>query len=331
MASGKSDIGKSDTGPPVVEVENLTKRYGDVLAVDRVSFTVNRGEVVALLGPNGAGKSTTMKMLTCFMPASSGDARIAGFDVWSQSLEVRRRLGYMPENVPLYMEMRVREYLDFRARLKGVPHRERARRLAEVAERCRVDDVLGRIIGQLSKGYRQRVGLAECMIHEPEIMILDEPTIGLDPSQIRETRRLIEDIGRDRTIILSTHILPEAEQVSGRVLIMHEGRLVPEEVVERMRASSSVIVEARGEGGKLQRALEGVEGVSKVTRIEGALPEGVHRFELGLAGGGADPAGTREAVAARLVEMGSPPRELKSVGADLEEVFVRITAREGAA
>jgi ABC-2 type transport system ATP-binding protein len=272
-----------------------------------------------------------MKILTCFMPATSGEASVAGFDIWSQSLQVRRRLGYMPENVPLYPEMRVREYLDFRARLKGVPHRERRRRIEEVAERCGVDDVLGRIIGHLSKGYRQRVGLAECLIHDPEILILDEPTIGLDPAQIRETRRLIKEIGRDRTVILSTHILPEAEMVSDRVLIIHQGRLVPEGEIARMRAASAVIVEAKGDAEGLRKALAGVEGVSKVTRLEDAGPEGVHRFELGLVEGGAEAGEVREAIAARLVEAGSPPRELRSVGADLEEVFVRITAREQAA
>ena len=311
------------SGQPVVEVKDLTKKYGEQLAVDRVSFTVNRGDICALLGPNGAGKSTTMKMLTCFMPATSGDARVAGFDIWSQSLDVRRRLGYMPENVPLYMEMRVREYLDFRARLKGVPHRIRRQRVHEVAERCRIGDMLPRIIGHLSKGYRQRVGLAECLVHEPEIMILDEPTIGLDPTQIRETRKLIKEIGRDRTVILSTHILPEAEMVCNRVLILHQGRLVPEGEVARMRAASAVIVEVKGDARRLRKLLGGVEGVAKVTKLEDVGPEGVHRFELE----GAD-AVAREAVATKLVEAGLPPREIKSVGADLEEVFVRITARE---
>ncbi len=319
------------SGQPAIEVKDLTKKYGDYLAVDRISFTVNTGEVVALLGPNGAGKSTTMKMLTCFMPATAGDAKVAGFDIWSQSLEVRRRLGYMPENMPLYMEMRVREYLDFRARLKGVPRRERRKRVEEVAKRCWVDDVLGRIIGHLSKGYRQRVGLAECLVHDPEIMILDEPTIGLDPAQIRETRKLIKEIGRDRTIILSTHILPEAEMVSDRVLIIHQGRLVPEEEITRLRAASTVRVEVKGDEEKLRNILSEVEGVEKVTRLEDMGPEGVHRFELGLLAGGADAGELREAIAARLVEAGSPPRELKSVGADLEEIFVRITAREQAA
>lgn len=309
---------------PAVEVKELTKRYGEHLAIDRISFTVNRGEIVALLGPNGAGKSTTMKILTCFMPATSGEARVAGFDVFSQSLEVRRRLGYMPENMPLYTEMRVREYLDYRARLKGVPPRERKRRIQEVAARCWIQDVLGRIIGQLSKGYRQRVGLAECLIHDPETLILDEPTIGLDPAQIRETRRLIKEIGQQRTVILSTHILPEAEMVCNRVMIIHQGRLVPEEEIARMRAASIVIVEARGDGEKIQKALAELGGVTKVTRVEHAGGEGVHRFEVEGAGGPE----AREAIARRLVEIGSPPRELRSVGTDLEEIFVRITARD---
>ena len=313
---------------PVVEVKGLTKRYGDLLAVDDISFSVNRGDVCALLGPNGAGKSTTMKILACFMPATSGDARVAGFDIWSESLEVRRRLGYMPENVPLYTEMRVREYLDYRARLKGVPHRERRRRIEGVAERCWVDDALDRIIGQLSKGYRQRVGLAECLVHEPEILILDEPTIGLDPAQIRETRRLIKEIGRDRTVILSTHILPEAEMICNRVLIIHQGRLVPEEEIARMRAASTVVVEVKGDAEKLRKVLSEVKGVTEVTKLETAGPKDIHRFELHLLAGGAGSGETRETVAASLVEAGSPPRELKAVGADLEEVFVRITARE---
>ncbi len=309
---------------PAVEVRELTKRYGEHLAVDRISFTVNRGEIVALLGPNGAGKTTTMRMLTCFMPATSGDAFVAGYDIWTHSLEVRRRLGYMPESVPLYLEMRVREYLDFRARLKGVHARERSRRIEEIAGRCWVDDVLGRIIGQLSKGYRQRVGLAECLIHDPEILILDEPTIGLDPAQIRETRKLIMEIGRDRTVILSTHILPEAEMVSNRVLIIHQGRLVPEKEIAALRKVSTVTLEARGDAGRIAKALREIEGVTKARRSGEGSGEGSHRFEVE----GSGSARTREAISRKLVEIGSPPREIRVVGADLEEVFIRITARD---
>ena len=311
--------------PPVVEVANLTKRYGERLAVDGISFKVHRGEIVALLGPNGAGKSTTMRMLTCFMPATSGEATVAGFDIWSQSLDVRRRLGYMPENVQLYPEMRVREYLDYRARLKGVPRRKRRERLAEVAERCWIDDVLDRIIGHLSKGYRQRVGLAESLIHDPEILILDEPTIGLDPAQIRETRGLIRDVGRERTVIISTHILTEAEMICNRVLIMHRGRLVPEEEIARRREATAVLVAARGEREKVRSAIAGIEGVTKVTaRREPGGEEGVHIFEVE----GAREAHAREAISRRLLEIGSPASEIRPTGANLEEIFVQIIARE---
>jgi ABC-2 type transport system ATP-binding protein len=309
---------------PVVETHELTKKYGDRLAVDRISFTVNRGEVVALLGPNGAGKSTTMKMLTCFMPATSGTARVAGHDIYTESLGVRRRLGYMPENMPLYAEMRVREYLHYRARLKGIEARARTKRVEEVAERCWVGDVMGRIIGQLSKGYRQRVGLAESLIHDPEILILDEPTIGLDPAQIRETRRLIKEVGDERTVILSTHILPEAEMICDRVMIIHQGRLVPEDEIARMRSVATVIIDVRGDGDRIQGALAEAQDVQKVTRRDGAGGEGVHRFEVEGVGSGE----AREAIVRKLVEIGCPPREMKSVGADLEEIFVRITARD---
>ena len=310
---------------PVVEVKELSKSYGAFRAVDRVSFTVNRGEIVALLGPNGAGKSTTMKMLTCFMPATSGTARVAGHDIWDDSLEVRRRLGYMPENTPLYTEMRVREYLAFRARLKGVPPREIRRRVEEVAERCWVKDVLDRIIGQLSKGYRQRVGLAECLIGDPDILILDEPTIGLDPTQIRETRKLIKEVGSDRTVILSTHILPEAEMVCNRVLIINRGKLVPEAEIEKLRRASTVLLEVRGDAAAIEKTLSSVPGVKKVKQT-GDGGEGEGRFEVE----GAGSPETREAISRALVEAGTPASEIKPVGTDLEEIFVRITARDDA-
>src|SRR5581483_10939278 len=193
----------------MIEVSNLTKRYAGRAAVKNISFTVERGEIVGLLGPNGAGKSTTMRVLSCFMPATSGTVRVAGFDVFHQSDEVRRRIGYMPENNPLYLEMRVREYLKFRARLKGLGWRKSRERVDAVIEQCGLNDVSRRIIGQLSKGYRQRVGLADALVHEPELIILDEPTIGLDPDQIRSVRKLIKDLGRKHTVLISTHILHE--------------------------------------------------------------------------------------------------------------------------
>jgi ABC-2 type transport system ATP-binding protein len=228
----------------------------------------------------------------------------------------------MPENMPLYTEMRVREYLDYRARLKGIEARTRAKRIEEVAERCWIGDVLDRIVGQLSKGYRQRVGLAESLIHDPEILVLDEPTIGLDPAQIRETRNLIKEVGQDRTVILSTHILPEAEVVCNRVMIINRGRLIPEEEIERMRASGTVTIEAAGDEAKIRAAVEGVSGVTKVTRVGEGASEGAHRFQVH----GTSSPQAREGVAKKLVEIGCPPRAMKTAGADLEEIFVRITA-----
>ncbi len=210
----------------MIEVSNLTKRYAGRTAVSDISFAVARGEIVGLLGPNGAGKSTTMRILSCFMPATSGTARVAGFDVFHQSEEVRRRIGFMPENNPLYPEMRVREYLKFRARLKGLGWRRSRERVATVMEQCGLTDVGRRIIGQLSKGYRQRVGLADALVHEPELIILDEPTIGLDPHQIRSVRQLIKSLAGRHTVLISTHILPEAEMMCSRMLIMFDGKIL---------------------------------------------------------------------------------------------------------
>src|SRR5580700_1528530 len=206
----------------MIEVSNLTKRYAGHTAVSDISFTVGRGEIVGLLGPNGAGKSTTMRILACFLPATSGTVRVAGLDVFRQSEEVRRRIGYMPENNPLHADMRVREYLKFRARLKGLSRQRSRERIDIVTEQCGLTGVDRRIIGQLSKGYRQRVGLADALVHEPELIILDEPTIGLDPSQIRSVRQLIKDLGRRHTVLISSHILPEVEMTCNRVMIMRE-------------------------------------------------------------------------------------------------------------
>src|SRR5450755_3108889 len=208
----------------MIEVSNLTKRYAGRTAVSDISFSVARGEIVGLLGPNGAGKSTTMRILSSFLPATSGTVRVAGFDVFHDSEDVRRRIGYMPENNPLYPEMRVREYLKFRARLKGLGWRRSRERMDTVMEQCGLTDVSRRVIGQLSKGYRQRVGLADALVHEPELIILDEPTIGLDPNQIRLVRQLIKGLGGTHTVLISTHILPEAEMTCHRVLIMFDGK-----------------------------------------------------------------------------------------------------------
>src|SRR5580658_8455378 len=231
----------------MIEVSNLTKRYAGNTAVSGVSFTVNRGEIVGLLGPNGAGKSTTMRILSCFIPATSGTARVSGLDVFTQADEVRRRIGYMPENNPMHYDMRVREYLKFRARLKGLGCSRSRQRVDAVVAQCGLGDVSRRIIGQLSKGYRQRVGLADALVHEPELIILDEPTIGLDPSQIRVVRQLIKDLGQRHTVLLSSHILPEVEMTCNRVLIMREGRILaadtPENLQKAMGKNGQIITE----------------------------------------------------------------------------------------
>jgi ABC-2 type transport system ATP-binding protein len=231
----------------MIEVANLTKRYAGHTAVSNISFTVARGEIVGLLGPNGAGKSTTMRILSCFLPATSGTVRIGGLDVFHQSQEVRRRIGYMPENNPLHLDMRVREYLRFRARLKDLGWKRARQRVDAVLEQCSLTDVSRRIIGHLSKGYRQRVGLADALVHEPELIILDEPTIGLDPNQIRSVRQLIKGLAQAHTVLISTHILPEAEMTCNRMVIMYEGKILaadtPENLQRLMSNNSQVIAE----------------------------------------------------------------------------------------
>src|SRR5436309_8765345 len=232
---------------PMIEVSNLIKRYAGRTAVSGVSFTVEKGEIAGLLGPNGAGKSTTMRILSCYLPATSGTVRVAGLDVFRESEEVRRRIGYMPENNPLHHEMRVREYLRFRARLKGLGGRRSRERVDVVMEQCGLTEVGRRIIGQLSKGYRQRVGLADALVHEPELIILDEPTIGLDPHQIRAVRQLIKGLGGAHTVLISTHMLPEAEMMCSRMLIMYDGKILasdtPENLQRTMAGNSRVIAE----------------------------------------------------------------------------------------
>src|SRR5437867_3720128 len=229
----------------MISVESLTKTFADAKAVRGITFSVERGEIVGFLGPNGAGKTTTMRMLTCFIAPTSGTAKVAGYDIYEQSIEVRRNVGYLPENVPLYGEMRVDEYLRFRARLKGVPRSAVGGRLDYVMGRCGLGDVRLRIIDHLSKGFRQRVGLAEALLHNPPILILDEPTVGLDPNQIRQVRELIRDLGREHTIILSSHILPEVEQICERVVIIAKGRIVAEDRTSALR-------DALGGGARLE-------------------------------------------------------------------------------
>src|SRR5208282_5750888 len=251
--------------PMMIEVSNLTKRYAGNTAVADLSFTVARGEIVGLLGPNGAGKSTTMRILSCFTPATSGDARVAGLDVFADADEVRRRIGYMPENNPLHPDMRVREYLKFRARLKGLGRSRTRERVDAVIAQCGLAEVDRRIIGQLSKGYKQRVGLADALVHEPELIILDEPTIGLDPHQIRSVRQLIKGLAGKHTVLISTHILPEVEMMCGRVLIMFGGRVLasdtPENLQRRMSGGSQIIAEIAAPAEALRAAWENLPEV----------------------------------------------------------------------
>jgi ABC-2 type transport system ATP-binding protein len=241
----------------MIEAYDLTKRYSGHTAVAGVSFVVGKGEIVGLLGPNGAGKSTILRILSCFMPATAGTVRVAGFDVFHQRDEVRRRIGYMPESNPLHLDMRVREYLKFRARLKGLGSRQSRERVGVVMEQCGITDVSRKIIGQLSKGYRQRVGLADALVHEPELIILDEPTAGLDPHQIRSVRQLIKDLGKSHTILLSTHLLPEVEMTCSRIIILHEGKVLasdtPENLQRSMNGEGHVIAEIAAPAQELEQ------------------------------------------------------------------------------
>ncbi|MEY2409874.1 MAG: gliding motility-associated transport system ATP-binding protein [Verrucomicrobiota bacterium] len=307
----------------MIEVERLTKRYAAARAVTDVSFTVARGEIVGLLGPNGAGKSTIMRILSCFMPATSGTVRIGGCDVFSQSNEVRRRIGYMPENNPLHRDLRVREYLQFRSRLKGLRRARARERIDTVMQQCGLTDVRKRIIGQLSKGYQQRVGLADALLHEPELIILDEPTIGLDPNQIRAVRQLIKDLAGRHTVLLSTHILPEVEMTCSRVLILHQGRILaadtPENLQKEMSESGQVIAEILAPLADLQACWE---AVADVVRFDMAPAEGDYiRCSL-MARTGVD---VRPQVFALACEHGWPLRELTRSRHSLEDIFVRVT------
>jgi ABC-2 type transport system ATP-binding protein len=311
---------------PMIKVEDLTKRYAGATALNGVSFEVQRGEIVGFLGPNGAGKSTTMRILTGFIPASSGQAQVAGLDVFEHSLEVRERVGYMPENNPLYTDMRVNEYLKFRAKLKGLPRSERSERIPEVMESTGIKDVSHRIIGHLSKGYRQRVGLADALLAEPDLLILDEPTIGLDPVQIRQVRQLIKDLGKRHTILLSTHILPEVEMTCDRVIIIHHGRILasdtPDNLTKALNAGGVIQVEVRGPGSEVQAKLRAVENVES---IEAKLIEdGYIRVTL-TPKPGTDP---REKVYQTVASNGWTLRELTRSRTTLEDIFVQITHEE---
>jgi len=318
----------------MIEVDDLTKFYGRTLALDRASFAVEEGRIVGFLGPNGAGKSTTLRILTGFMPPTSGQARVAGHDVLTEGLAVRRSIGYMPENVPLYPEMRVEEYLAFRAGLKEVASGKRAAAVDRVVERCWLTDVRRRLVGQLSKGFRQRVGLAEALISDPPVLILDEPTIGLDPAQIQTVRELVRSLGEKHTVLLSSHILPEVEKTCSHLVIIAQGRIAAAGSVAELKAglaeSQRIVVEVHpGEGG---------EGPAEVARALGQV-SGVDRVSHESAGGGwlrlaVQPAGEadpREGLYTVVTQRGWRLREMRREAPSLEELYVRITAGEAAA
>ncbi|HSM12535.1 MAG TPA: ATP-binding cassette domain-containing protein [Thermoanaerobaculia bacterium] len=308
----------------MIEAIHLTRRFGDLTAVDDVSFTVPEGEIVGILGPNGAGKTTTIRMLTGFLPPTAGRVAFGGRDLFAGDATVRRELGYLPENVALYPEMRVDEYLTWRGRLEGMDRASLRRRLGEVVERCLLGEVRRQVIGTLSKGYRQRVGLAAAILHEPGVLVLDEPTVGLDPKQIIAIRELIRELGRERTLLLSTHILPEVELLCRRVLIIDRGRIVaegsPAELRERWRGAMRVEVELAAADAAAAGALAAIGGVEEAT----AADDTGRRFELACAQD-ADP---RAEIFALAVARGWTLIGLAATSGSLEDVFVRLTTRE---
>ena len=312
----------------MIEVSGLTKRYGPITAIRDVSFTVGRGQIVGFLGPNGAGKSTTMRILACFMPASGGVARVAGFDVFSQSMEVRRRIGYLPESVPLYVDMRVASYLEFVAEAKGVGRTERRRKVAEVMERCLISDVQHRYIGKLSKGYRQRVGLAQALVSDPEVLILDEPTIGLDPKQISEIRALIRSLAGQHTVILSTHILPEVSMVCEGVIIINRGAVVAQGTIDQLVSqffpTARVQMQVAAPPDAVASSVRTIPGVLAVEQQ--AIADGVGTWVI--------ESSPERDVRVELFQLAAAKQwrllELRRLGLTLEEVFIRVVAGEQA-
>ncbi len=307
---------------PTIQVDNLSKHYGQVVAVDRINFQVAPGELVGLLGPNGAGKTTTMRILTTFLPATSGVARVCGFDVMTESMELRAKLGYLPEAVPIYPEMRVEEYLVYRAKLKGVERRKRAARIEYCLERCQIREVRRRLAGTLSKGYRQRVGLADAMINDPDVLILDEPTSGLDPLQIRETLSTIKGLAGSHTVLLSTHILTEIEAICDRVIIINRGTLRWDGKLSALAGQAPVLVlEVRGPAGEIKPWLEKEPGVARVKSLPS--DKEVCLFEIETVRN----ADVREALAKGVVEKGWPLRRLEIRRQRLEDLYMNVVLR----
>ena len=310
----------------MIDVQGLTKRYGRTVAVEDLNFSVQKGEILGFLGPNGAGKTTTMRVITGFLPPTLGKVSVAGYDVMKEPLEVKKRIGYLPETPPLYTDMRVDEMLTFAARVKGVPRRQLKQRLEDACEKTSLTDVRKKLVGHLSRGYRQRVGLAAALIHNPEVLVLDEPTAGLDPRQIIEVRRLVQRLASEHTIILSTHILPEAAQTCGRVMIINAGKLVAEDtpgnLTARLQGYETMTVLAEGPEREGQERLRRVQGVSQVS----SAPAGDGRAEFTVQMiPGHD---TRKELARAVVESGWGLLELRPIGMSLEEIFLKLTMTE---
>ena len=308
----------------MIEVSNLCKRYGEVTAVEDVSFRAESGVVLGFLGPNGAGKTTTMRVLTCYLPPSGGSARVAGFDVVEQSMEVRRRIGYLPEQPPLYHDMTVLNYLRFVARIKGVAKGQLASRLDETMEKTGIAHHRHTVIGHLSKGYRQRVGMAQALVHNPEVLVLDEPTIGLDPKQIIEIRQLIKSLGGSHTVILSTHILPEVSMTCDRIVIINHGRVAgegtPEGLVAQLKEGDSLRATVAGPRDQAMQVLRQVEGVLQVQAEPGT--EGMYRVAV------TPGREVRDELARQVVGAGLALRELRPLDMSLEDIFLRLTTEE---
>jgi len=311
----------------MIEVENLTKYYGTLPAIQGVSFRVEKGEILGFLGPNGAGKTTTMRILTGFMPATHGNAKVAGYDVFTDSLEVRKRIGYLPENVPIYNDMEVSAYLNFVAEVKGVPRKLRKEKIRQVTKSCGIDNVSNRLIKNLSKGYRQRVGLAQALINDPEVLILDEPTMGLDPKQITEIRHLIKDLASEKTIILSTHILPEVSMICQRVVIINQGRVVAEDTTEnlttRAQTSQRIVLQVEGPPEVVLKILKEVDGVHRVQKKD-LIRGDLFTYEVESS----KDKDVRRNLANAVVQSGCGLLELRPVEISLEDVFVKLVTKE---
>ncbi len=311
-----------------IEVENLSKFYGPARGIENVSFSVKKGEIMGFLGPNGSGKTTTMRILTCFFPPTGGTARICGTDILNDSFSVRQKIGYLPENVPLYMDMPVFSYLNFFAEIKGIPSRLKKNKVDEVIQRCELQSVSHRLIRKLSKGFRQRVGIAQALLNDPEVLILDEPTVGLDPKQIIDIRSLIKGLGGSQTVILSTHILPEVSMTCDRVIIMHQGKLIavdtPSNLTKRLQQTPKIMLKAEGPAGDIIKSIGSIEGITSIERIEPGSGKHGGFYEIETE----ENADLINEIAKSVYENSWKLKEIRPVDMSLEEIFIKVVTEE---